>query len=54
MFRIISLHSISVVIQPRDNIPYMKAKDFEFAFSSIWFLYFEEELTGQNVRMKRN
>lgn len=54
MFRIISLHSISVVIQPRDNIPYMKAKDFEFAFSSIWFLYFEEELTGQNVWMKRN
>lgn len=54
MFRIISLHSISVDIQPRDNIPFMKAEDFEFAFSSIWFLYFEEELTGKNVRMKRS
>lgn len=52
MFRIISLRSISVNIQPRDNIPFMKAEDFEFPFSSIWFLYFEEELAGQNVWMK--
>lgn len=54
MFRIISLRSISVDIQPHDNILFMKAKDFEFAFSGIWFLYFEQELTGQNVRMKRS
>lgn len=32
MFRIILLRSISVDIQPHNNIPFMKAKDFEFAF----------------------